>query len=69
VIKGDMFLELLGSELYSSERMKPRSGEDLEKVENRWWTSDESYDVPWRVWSWGIQVVILDEVIFWPLQF
>ena len=44
-IKGELLLELLGSELKPSERKKPWSGEDLEEVGNRW-TSEESSDVP-----------------------
>ena len=31
-IKGDMLVDVLGSELKSSERREPRSGEDLEEV-------------------------------------
>ena len=33
-IKGELFLELLGLELKSSEQMNPQRGEDLEEVGN-----------------------------------
>jgi len=33
-IEGELLLELLDSELKSSEWRKPQSGEDLEEVEN-----------------------------------
>jgi len=45
-IEGELLLELLCSELRSSEQNNPQRGEDLEVAT---WTSEESSDVPRRV--------------------